>query len=173
MVLYGLVFLSKQYYIIKNLFAKSLFRALLFFTWNFETSYDIYMSFVNKANGDIYALGLDRDEPAYYFYKIENTWDSELISLWQTKKAANSFMLQKLTTSSLLTERTDKNAYHSIKLFDDDSKTMWIENIKGPGISEKISFSFAKDITIDKITFQPGCFWDKYWKQKNRVKKCG
>ena len=139
---------------------------------NFETNYDIYMSFVNKANGDIYAFGLDRDEPAYYFYKIENTWDLELKSIWQEKQVStNFFKLKNLTTTSLLTESKDKNAYHPVKLFDNNPKTMWIENAKGPGIGEKISFSFDKDITIDKITFQPGCFWDKYWKQNNRVKK--
>ena len=120
-------------------------------------------------NGDIYGRKFNRELKQYEFYKIENTWDPEAKRLWQEKQNTN--LIKNLSTTSLLTEPKDKNAYHPVKLFDNNPKTMWIENTKGPGIGEKISFSFAKDITIDKITFQPGCFWDKYWKQNNRVKK--
>ena len=118
-------------------------------------------------NGDIYQMIKRVD--GIYLYQIKNTWDPEAIRLWEEQQNKNT--LTALSVLSLLTEPKDKNAYHPVKLFDNNPKTMWIENQKGPGIGEKISFSFDKDITIDKITFQPGCFWDKYWKQNYRVKK--
>ena len=80
-------------------------------------------------------------------------------------------VLSALFASSSQTEPTDRNAYHPVKLFDGDPKTMWIENAPGPGIGENVTVGFAQPMTADEIQFEPGCFWPEYWKQNYRVKQ--
>ena len=75
-----------------------------------------------------------------------------------------------LTASSMLTEPTDRNAYHPVKLFDGNPRTGWFEGEKGSGIGESLSLTFDTPVTVDKISAMPGYFWAQYWKQNYRVK---
>ena len=118
--------------------------------------------------------GLSRwtfDEDGEYFYAMaltsSKTWD---LLRFPLRASPSSTALSTLTASSTQIEPTDKNAYHLLKLFDGDPKTMWIENAKGPGIGESVTVGFEAPITADEIQFMPGAFWKEYWKQNYRVK---
>jgi hypothetical protein len=126
------------------------------------TFYDV------SPNGDIYTYVIDHRGKTFTFYLMKNTWDP--MTLPQNVAAPAAGLISYLSASSMQTEPADKNAYHPVKLFDGDHKTMWIEGAKGPGFGENVAVSFAQPITADEIKFEPGCYWPEYWKQNNRVK---
>jgi hypothetical protein len=125
----------------------------------------------------MYELNSNPEKAVFRFYRMKNTWDpvsSEALAEYERihyGDILNQTTLTTLKASSTLTEPHDQNAYHPAKLFDNDPKTMWIENAAGPGLGESVAIGFDSEITIDEIQIQPGCFWDTYWKQNYRVKK--
>ena len=123
-----------------------------------------------SPSGDVYSYTIDRIGKAFSFYRMKNTWDPITLSQAVTAPAASA-VISSLSASSMHTEPTDKNAYHPVKLFDGDPKTMWIESAPGPGIGESVTVGFDLPITVDEIQFEPGCFWPEYWKQNYRVKQ--
>ena len=60
--------------------------------------------------------------------------------------------------SSYLSDPVNSDPYLPRLAFDEDPKTMWIENKPGPGIGEIISVSFQNKQNIDTIKIMPGCF---------------
>ena len=137
----------------------------------------IYWPSLSKAsffdvspNGDVYTYITDLDNGTITFYRMKNTWDPIQLSQASAPGQASA-IISSLSASSTQTEPTDKNAYHPVKLFDGDPKTMWIENAPGPGIGESVTVGFAQPVTVDEIQFEPGCFWPEYWKQNYRVKQ--
>ena len=118
--------------------------------------------------GDIYKGDFEKEMKIYSFYRIRNTWDP--VSGSTSEEKSWGTLVATISATSILTEPTDKNAYHPVKLFDGDPKTMWIENAKGPGIGESVTVGFDAPVTVDEIQFMPGAFWKEYWKQNYRVK---
>jgi hypothetical protein len=82
-----------------------------------------------------------------------------------------SASVKEIISTSMLIEPNDKNAYHPIKILDNDPKTMWIENKKEAGLGESIRIVLNRLIKIDEIRIMPGCFYKEFWKQNYRVKQ--
>ena len=137
--------------------------------FNFDTSIRVAQTVQDYLTGNILWTVFSKvPDLRYTFSLVDNTWDpSEAASA----PPPTSAMISTLSASSTQTEPTDKNAYHPVKLFDGDPKTMWIENAKGPGIGESVTVGFDQPVTVDEIQFMPGCFWPEYWKQNYRVKQ--
>ena len=171
--------LSWQAYVVVNKYGKVL---------------NVFTTDLNRVSyisvfGDLIMEKFGSHEMTYEFSKIPNTWDpiaeteykayyasalaeaAKLKTLVGGGALPTSAVLSSLSASSAQTEPTDKNAYHPVKLFDGDPKTMWIENALGPGIGESVTVGFAQPVTVDEIQFEPGCFWPEYWKQNYRVKQ--
>jgi hypothetical protein len=131
----------------------------------------LHVSLVDKISpfGDIYKSDFDNKERIYRFYRIRNIWDPVVAS--DDRGSERKAVISTFSASTSLAESSDKNAYHPVKLFDGDPKTMWMENAKGPGIGESVAVGFDAPVTADEMQFEPGCFWPDYWKQNYRVKQ--
>jgi len=138
-------------------FLKDSLKALYGFEFSGRQISDYFKNFAWYIPGSENSEPLDiYNESMYLLENYESLFFPELINI---------------NASSTLTEPFDKNAYHPVKVLDNDPKTMWIENGKGPGTDESISISLDREITADRIAFQPGCFWDKYWQQNYRIEE--
>ncbi len=63
----------------------------------------------------------------------------------------------KATVSASSTLSSKKKGAYSVKnLFDYNSKTAWVEGVKGPGIGESITIEFEKPILASAIILEPG-----------------
>ncbi|MBN2443363.1 MAG: hypothetical protein JXJ04_18525 [Spirochaetales bacterium] len=73
--------------------------------------------------------------------------------------------------SSYILYDKDIYMYHPAKVFDAKPETGWLENGEGFGMDEFIGIEFEQKITVDEISFMPGYFVKKWYKNNNRVKK--
>ena len=131
-----------------------------------------YQNIKVMYSGDIYALFINTIYKSLklgiYLYKFTNDWRK--VTEQPAPSGSVIPVANNVTSSAFLTEPADNSAYHPVKLFDGDPKTMWIENATGPGIGESVTVGFEAPITVDEIQVMPGAFWKEYWKQNYRVK---
>ncbi|MBN2737248.1 MAG: discoidin domain-containing protein [Spirochaetales bacterium] len=136
-----------------------------------------------SAVGSSYQLEFRGEDKEYLMTIYPNTWDpikDDFVKNWlknQSSEIQNliPFVLpseiKTIKSSSVLKGHNKLHAYHPVFAFDGDPKTMWIEGDRNFGQDHWIEIEFVEPIKIDRIDFQPGCFWDIYWDQNNRVRQ--
>jgi hypothetical protein len=78
---------------------------------------------------------------------------------------------KEISSSSMLTEKFDKNMYQPVKAFDGKPDTGWMESVSGPGLGDWVKIGFKEPVTADKLVVSPGWFDSRYWKDNNRIKR--
>ena len=100
-------------------------------------------------------------------YKLGNQFSYEAASIEKTNSITSCV---DITSSSMLTEKYDKNMYQPVKVLDGKPDTGWMESDKGNGAGEWLEIKFEKPVTADKLVIYPGWFDKRYWEQNNRIK---